>query len=105
MLFVRFVPGYAIEAAQWSKIVRCYLLSAVFDEPAKSLFLNMIQFNGNYEYSYCLEIGETYKTSGKGHTHIYLFNFESRSGFSNMRTQREREICKWSTRNDLKNWQ
>ena len=51
----------------------------------------MIQFNENYEYSYCLEIGETYKTIEKGHTHIYLFNFESRSGFSNMRTHKETE--------------
>ena len=84
-----FPPGYAIETAERSKIVRCYQLSAVFDAPAKSLFLNTIQFNGNYGCSYCLEKGETYKISEKGHTHIYPSNFESRSRFSNMRTHKE----------------
>ena len=64
-----FVPGY-VETAEGSKIVRCYLLSAVFDAPAKRLFLNMIQFNGNYGYLHCLEKRETYKTSEKGHTHF-----------------------------------
>ena len=58
-----FPPGYAIETAERSKIVRCYQLSAVFDAPAKSLFLNTIQFNGKYGCSYCLEKGETYKIS------------------------------------------
>ena len=84
-----FVPGYEIEAAEGSKIVRCYLLSAVSDATTKSLFLNLIQFNGNYGCSYCLEKKETYKASEKWHTHIYPFNFESGSGFSNMRRQKE----------------
>ena len=56
-----FARGYAIETTEGSKIVECYLLSAVFDAPATSLFLNMIQFNGNYGCSYCLEKGENMK--------------------------------------------
>ena len=72
--------GKYVVTEEGTKRVKCYLLSGIFDAPAKSIFQNMIQFNGKYGCPYCLEPGETYKSSARGHVHIYPFNVTSNSG-------------------------
>lgn len=71
------------------KLIKVYLFSGIFDAPAKSMFLNMTQFNGEYGCSYCLEPGETFKISVRGHTHIYPFNFDYTDGHTSLRTHKE----------------
>ncbi|XP_053390624.1 uncharacterized protein LOC128553487 [Mercenaria mercenaria] len=53
--------------------VKCFLLCGTADLPARSTALNMIQFNGKYSCSRCLQEGETFKTSARGHTHIFPY--------------------------------
>ena len=66
-----------------------FLLSGIFDAPAKSLFQNINQFNGKHGCSYCIEPGQTCKTSIKGHTHIFPFNFKHKSGHDALRTHND----------------
>ena len=54
--------------------VRGILLSATADAPAKCLLQNFVQYNGFGGCPYCLERGQTVKTSVHGHTHTYPFN-------------------------------
>ena len=65
------------------------MISGIFDAPAKSLFQNMLQFNGKYGCSYCYDSGETFKTSARGHCHIYPFKTDTASGHSHLRTHKE----------------
>ena len=54
--------------------VRGILLSATADAPAKCLLQNFVQYNGFGGCPYCLERGQTVKTSVQGHTRTYPFN-------------------------------
>ena len=54
--------------------LRCILLFGTFDAPAKCLFQEFCQFNAFYGCPYCLSPGETVKTCGNGHTHVYPFD-------------------------------
>lgn len=70
--------------------VRCLLLCGSLDAPAKCLFQSFVQFNGNYGCPYCMNPGETVKTSERGHTHAYPFNKENlRTGHFALRTHDE----------------
>ena len=53
------------------------MLCGTFDAPAKCLFQNMSQFNGNFGCPYCLHQGETVKTSERGHTRAYPFHIKA----------------------------
>ncbi|XP_070549520.1 uncharacterized protein [Ptychodera flava] len=57
--------------------VRVILLSAVFDAPARCMFMECVQFNGMYGCPYCLAPGETVKTSVRGHTRAYPYDREN----------------------------
>ncbi|KAK0176931.1 hypothetical protein PV328_001029 [Microctonus aethiopoides] len=54
--------------------VRGLLLYGACDLPAKSLFLNMTQFNGKYGCPACLCPGEFLNLDSGGRTHIYPYN-------------------------------
>lgn len=53
-----------------SKVV---LLLGTADLPAKCLVMNMVQFNGEYGCSKCLQPGSTVRTDKGGHVHVYPF--------------------------------
>ena len=55
---------------------KVYLVSGIFDLPAKSLVLEEIQFNGFCGCSYCVEAGKSVKAKngGRGQVHVYPFN-------------------------------
>ncbi|XP_072023195.1 uncharacterized protein, partial [Amphiura filiformis] len=59
--------------------VQSILLCGTCDMPAKSQVLNMVQFNGMYGCSRCLQPGETV-ASGRGHTHAYPYMVDNPSG-------------------------
>lgn len=59
----------------------------MFDDPARCMFQNMVQFNGFHGCPYCLTPGETVKTSERGHTHAYPFNKNEPHGHHEIRTQ------------------
>ncbi|XP_070174358.1 uncharacterized protein [Littorina saxatilis] len=69
--------------------VKGLLLSGVFDSPARSLFQNIIQFNGFHGCPYCLMPGETFRTSAGGCTHIYPLNMQYRNGCGEPRTHQD----------------
>lgn len=72
------------------KVINCkvYLLSGLFDLPAKCLFLEEVQFNGFYECSYCMEPGKSTKVSdeGRGQVHVHPYNEQSITGHAELRT-------------------
>lgn len=69
---------------------KVYLISGVFDLPAKSLVLEEIQYNGFCGCSYCVEAGKTVKTKedGRGQVHVYPFHDESITGHTELRTHK-----------------
>lgn len=65
--------GVEVTLPDTSRItVRGMLLCGTCDLPAKSLVLNMNQFNGKFGCSKCLESGETV-AAGRGNTRVYPF--------------------------------
>ena len=48
-----------------------FLICGTADLPAKSLALNMVQFNGSYSCFKCTDKGETFKTQKGGSVHIF----------------------------------
>lgn len=63
-------------------ICKCHLICITADLPAKSLLMNMNQFNGAYCCCYCLEKGNTFRTKKGGSVHIFPFNSDSPFGKS-----------------------
>ena len=64
------------------------MLSAVFDAPAKSMFQNMVQFNGYYVCPDFLIEGRSIVTSKKYHKLIYPFNYENTCGHEKLRDRK-----------------
>jgi hypothetical protein len=56
-----------------------FAIAGTLDLIAKAPALNMIQFNGLYGCSKCLQKGHTV-TIGGGHTHVYPYNSRNPSG-------------------------
>lgn len=52
---------------------RVMLLCGTCDLPAKAMVYNMIQFNGNYGCSHCLQSGKTFGVGQRGNVHIYPY--------------------------------
>ena len=72
--------GFTAELPDGSNVlVRGVLLGGTCDMPAKGHVLNMVQFNGFYGCSKCLQPGETVQT-GRGHTHAYPYDIHNPSG-------------------------
>ena len=69
---------------------KVYLVSGIFDLPAKSLVLEEIQFNGFCGCSYCVEAGKSVKAKDgrRGQVHVYPFNDESETGHAEQRTHK-----------------
>ncbi len=67
---------------------KVYLISGLFDLPARGLFLEEVQFNGFYACSYCMEPGKSAKVSdkGRGQVHVYPYNQQSTAGNAELRT-------------------
>ena len=63
--------------------VKAYLLCTAADLPAKSLLMNMNQFNGEYSCGKCLQKGQTFRTNKGGSVHIFPYkindNIEART--------------------------
>ena len=58
-----------------TKILKFFLLLAVFDKPARASVLNIISSNGNYGCLKCLQPGKT-----TNHVHLYKFDKFNPSG-------------------------
>lgn len=58
-----------------TKEIKFFVVSAVFDKPAKAAFLNMISSYGHYGCTKCLQPGRSFKTNfeKRGQSHIYPF--------------------------------
>ena len=69
---------------------KVYLVSGIFDLPAKSLVLEEIQFNGFCGCSYCVEAGKSVKAKdgGRGQVHVYPFNDDAETGHAERRTHK-----------------
>jgi hypothetical protein len=59
----------------FNKILKFFLISGVFDKPARAAFLNIISSTGFYGCLKCLQPGETIN-----HVHVYKFNESNPSG-------------------------
>lgn len=69
---------------------KVYLVSGIFDLPAKSMVLEEIQYNGFCGCTYCVEAGKSVKAKdgGRGWVHVYPFNDESETGHAQRRTHK-----------------
>ncbi|XP_074612396.1 uncharacterized protein LOC141866757 [Acropora palmata] len=69
---------------------KVYLVSGIFDLPAKSMVLEEIQYNGFCGCTYCVEAGKSVKAKdgGRGWVHVYPFNDESETGHAERRTHK-----------------
>lgn len=56
------------------------LLCGTCDLPAKAMAYNMMQYNGEYGCSHCLQKGKTFKVGERGSVHIYPYIQENPSG-------------------------
>lgn len=67
-----------------------YLLGSVLDLPARSSFLEMVQFNGFCSCCYCMILEISCKSNEKeghrGRVTVFPFNFESNNGLAKERT-------------------
>lgn len=66
---------------------RVILIAGTADLPARSIVCNSVQYNGKYGCCKCLQPGETYKTSQRGHVHVFPFNKDCPEG--QLRTHEE----------------
>ena len=69
-----------------SKVI---LLAGTCDLPAKCLILNMIQFNGMFGCSKCIQPGSSFSTSACGTVHVYLYCLEDPHGPARSQTQHD----------------
>lgn len=53
---------------------KAFLICGTADLPAKSLALNINQFNGAFRCHKCLQCGETFRTENRGNIHVFPFN-------------------------------
>ena len=70
-------------------ISKVILLAGTCDLPAKCLVLNCMQFNGECDCSKCLDPGATFRTSARGHTHVYPYQVESQYGHGPKRSMND----------------
>ena len=91
--FVNFkfnVTGLPVKVNQKQKTLRCILLFGTFDAPAKCLVQEFCQFNAFFGCPYCLNPGQTTKSSERGHTHTYPFNENNlATGYGEIRTHEQ----------------
>ena len=69
-----------------SKVI---LLAGTCDLPAKCLILNMIQFNGMFGCSKCIQPGSSFSTSARGTVHVYPYCLEDPHGPARSQTQHD----------------
>ena len=72
--------GISVTVGGTEKRIHAFLICGSADLPAKSSVMNMIQFNGKYSCSTCLQTGETCKIGLRGHCHIFPFCEENPDG-------------------------
>lgn len=60
--------------------IKAFLICGTADLPAKATALNMVQFNGKYSCSVCLQPGKTEKTGASGHTHVFPYQQANPTG-------------------------
>lgn len=72
---VKIKHGFDIQPYGWTSTitVRGMLLGGTCDLPAKSIMLNMMQFNGKFGCSRCKQPGK-HVPSGRGFTHVYPYD-------------------------------
>ena len=80
-----YVLGFSLFSSGRQYTVKRILLSAIFDAWAKSMFQNIVQFNGYYGCPDCLIERRSIVTSKKGHKLIYPFNYENTCGHEKLR--------------------
>lgn len=54
-------------------VSKAFLICLTADLPAKSAFLNTIQFNGEYSCAHCLQKGSNFRTPKGGNVHIFPY--------------------------------
>jgi hypothetical protein len=79
--------GITVKTGDTEVTCSSFLLCSTADLPAKSLLLNMNQFNGEYSCIYCNEKGSTFRTSKGGSVHIFPFNITNPFGISRSQQQ------------------
>lgn len=72
--------GIQIETASESFNCKVLLIGGTADLPARSVLCNTVQFNGKYGCCKCLQPGETFKTSARGHVHVFPFKEDNHDG-------------------------
>ena len=95
-VLLRFEDGITVEvwgvtAPILSKII---VLAGTSDLPAKSLILNIRQFNGFNGCPRCLQSGETLKLGPRSHTHIYHFSETNPSGLLRTKESIQEDMMK-----------
>ena len=85
--FSIYLAGLGMEIPDKGRITsKVYLLGSVLDLPARSSFLEMLQFNGFCSCCYCMILGISCKSSDKdghrGRVTVFPFNFESSNGLA-----------------------
>ncbi len=72
--------GIDVEYGSTTEHIYAFLLYGTADLPAKAITMNMVQYNGLYSCSNCLQPGESYKIGDRGHCHIFPFSKENAEG-------------------------
>jgi hypothetical protein len=77
---IRFQYGIVLKFADIITNVKFFLIAGVYDKPARYALINMIQFNGDYGCTKCLQKGESLKTDSGGYSHVYPFQENDPTG-------------------------
>ena len=97
--------GIPVKMKDDDKLLRCILLFAKFDAPAKCLFQEFCQFNAFHGCPYYLSPGETVQTSSRGHTHAFLFDDRNlQTGHGEPRTHEQTVKFAAETTKKVKKW-
>ena len=67
--------GINIRFCDTSKEIKFFLVTGVYDKPAKAAVLNMMSSTGNFGCTKCTQQGESFKQDPNGIKLIFLSNY------------------------------
>lgn len=77
---IRYQYGLNIKFKDVQKNMKLFLIAGIYDKPARYAVINMVQYNGAYGCTKCLQSGESLKTDSGGTTRVYPLNQEDPAG-------------------------
>jgi hypothetical protein len=80
--------------------MKIFLIAGIYDKPARYAVINMVQYNGSYGCTKCLQSGESLRTESGGTTRVYPYNQEDPAGPKRTDINNQTHLKMATTKND-----